>query len=89
MEIGNIKTPFFLVDEKRLVHNLEILKDLQEKAGCRVLLAQKAFSMYHTYPLIRKYLAGTTASGLYEARLDHEEFGGRRTYARLPSGRKN
>ena len=76
MEIGNIKTPFFLVDEKRLVHNLEILKDLQEKAGCRVLLAQKAFSMYHTYPLIRKYLAGTTASGLYEARLGHEEFGG-------------
>ena len=76
MEIGNIKTPFFLVDEKRLVHNLEILKDLQAKAGCRVLLAQKAFSMYHTYPLIRKYLAGTTASGLYEARLGHEEFGG-------------
>ena len=45
-------------------------------AGCKILLAQKAFSMYRCYPLIRQYLAGSTASGLYEARLGREEFGG-------------
>ena len=71
-----LRTPYFLVDEKRLVRNLEILKDTAERAGCKVLLAQKAFSMYSVYPLMRKYLAGTTASGLYEARLGAEHFGG-------------
>ena len=71
-----IRTPYFLVDERRLLHNLEILQQLSVETGCRVLLAQKAFSMYNAYPLMRKYLAGTTASGLYEARLGKEEFGG-------------
>lgn len=71
-----IRTPYFLVDEKRLLHNLEILQQLSRETGCRVLLAQKAFSMYEVYPLMGKYLAGTTASGLYEARLGKEEFGG-------------
>ena len=71
-----LRTPYFLVDEKRLVRNLEILKDTAERAGCKVLLAQKAFSMYSVYPLMREYLAGTTASGLFEARLGAEHFGG-------------
>lgn len=71
-----LTTPYYLVDDSLLIHNLEILKDVSEKAGCKILLAQKAFSMSDTYPLLRKYLAGTTASGLYEARLGHEEFGG-------------
>lgn len=65
-----MRTPYFLIDEKRLIHNLEILKEIQEDTGCKILLAQKAFSMFSVYPLIRKYLAGTTASGLYEARLE-------------------
>jgi carboxynorspermidine decarboxylase len=47
-----------------------------DKTGCKILLAQKAFSLYSMYPLIAQYLSGTTASGLYEARLGHEEFGG-------------
>lgn len=71
-----LRTPYFLVDEKRLVRNLEILKDTAERAGCKILLAQKAFSMYSVYPLMREYLAGTTASGLFEARLGAEHFGG-------------
>lgn len=70
------RTPYFLVDEARLMHNLEILRDVQERTGCKILLAQKAFSMFSVYPLLRQYLAGSTASGLYEARLGHEEFGG-------------
>ena len=73
---GEPRTPYFLVDETRLTHNLEILRDVQERAGCKILLAQKAFSMFSVYPLLRQYLAGSTASGLYEARLGHEEFGG-------------
>ena len=73
---AGFSTPYFLVEEKSLLHNLEILKRVQEEAGCKILLAQKAFSMFYAYPLIRKYLAWTTASGLYEARLGHECFGG-------------
>lgn len=71
-----LRTPYFLVDERCLLRNLEILKDTAERAGCKILLAQKAFSMYSVYPLMRKYLAGTTASGLYEAKLGAEHFGG-------------
>ena len=49
-----ISTPYFLVDEGLLKKNLKILKDVQEKAGCKILLAQKAFSMFYAYPLLRK-----------------------------------
>ena len=73
---GAIRTPYFVVDEGLLRKNLELLKQVQEEAGCRILLAQKAFSMFYCYPLIAQYLCGTTASGLYEARLGKEKFGG-------------
>ena len=76
MRIDQVPTPAYVIDEAKLVHNLEILKSVQDRTGCKVLLAQKAFSMYATYPLISQYLAGTTASGLYEAKLGREEFGG-------------
>lgn len=69
-------TPAYVLDEKALIENLEILKGVQERTGCRILLAQKAFSMFSVYPLISKYLSGTTASGLYEAKLGREEFPG-------------
>ncbi|HEL1605368.1 TPA: carboxynorspermidine decarboxylase [Streptococcus suis] len=76
MRIDQVPTPAYVIDEARLVNNLEILKSVQDRTGCKVLLAQKAFSMYATYPLISQYLTGTTASGLYEAKLGREEFGG-------------
>ncbi|HFI0640889.1 TPA: carboxynorspermidine decarboxylase [Streptococcus suis] len=76
MRIDQVLTPAYVIDEAKLVNNLEILKSVQDRTGCKVLLAQKAFSMYATYPLISQYLAGTTASGLYEAKLGREEFGG-------------
>ncbi|HFI0393887.1 TPA: carboxynorspermidine decarboxylase [Streptococcus suis] len=76
MRIDQVPTPAYVIDEAKLVNNLEILKSVQERTGCKVLLAQKAFSMYATYPLISQYLAGTTASGLYEAKLGREEFEG-------------
>ncbi len=74
-DIGKIKTPYYIVDESLLKSNLEILKSVSDKTGCKILLAQKAFSMFSLYPLIGKYLAGTSASGLFEAKLGHEEMG--------------
>ncbi|MGQ7362428.1 carboxynorspermidine decarboxylase [Streptococcus suis] len=76
MRIDQVPTPAYVIDEAKLVNNIEILKSVQDRTGCKVLLAQKAFSMYATYPLISQYLVGTTASGLYEAKLGREEFGG-------------
>ncbi|MEA4921231.1 MAG: carboxynorspermidine decarboxylase [Clostridiaceae bacterium] len=71
----SVETPCYVVDEQRLTENLSILADVAEKAGCKILLAQKAFSMFAVYPLIGQYLAGTTASGLFEAKLGYEEMG--------------
>ena len=68
-------TPSYVVDERLLIKNLEILKKVEEEAGCRILLATKAFSMYETFPLIAKYLSGVTSSSLHEARLGYEEMG--------------
>ena len=70
-----LPTPCYVVEEELLIKNLEILKRVEEEAGCHILLAQKAFSMYHFYPLIGKYISGATASGLYEAKLGAEEMG--------------
>ena len=75
-EYSGLPTPCYLVDEGKIVQNLELLADVARRTGCRILLAQKAFSMYSLYPLIGEYLSGTAASGLYEARLGREEFGG-------------
>lgn len=71
-----LKTPYYIVDENLLIKNLELLKDVSIRAGCKILLAQKAFSMFSLYPLIGEYLSGTTASGLFEAKLGFEEMGG-------------
>lgn len=75
MELCKLKTPCYVVDEERLIHNLEILNRVEQNTGCRILLAQKAFSFFYAYPLIGSYISGTTASGLYEARLGMEEMG--------------
>ncbi len=69
----NIKTPAYVIDEAMLIYDGKILKEIQDKTGCKILLAQKAFSNYDLYPVLEKYLAGTEASGLYEARLGKEE----------------
>ena len=70
-----LPTPCYVVDEARLIRNLELLQRVQQEADCHILLAQKCFSMFRLYPLMGEYLAGTTASGIYEARLGHEEMG--------------
>lgn len=75
MRFDELKTPAYVIDEKMLIHNLEILHKVEEDTGCHILLAQKAFSAYAEYPLIGKYMSGTTASGIYEARLGAECMG--------------
>jgi carboxynorspermidine decarboxylase len=70
----NIKTPYYLCDEKLLENNLKILDDVQKRSGAKIILALKGFAMFSTFPLVSKYLKGCTASGLYEARLAKEEF---------------
>lgn len=70
-----LPTPCYIVDERLLIKNLEILHSVQERTGCSILLALKGFSMYSVFPLVGKYLKGITASSLFEARLGYEEMG--------------
>lgn len=76
-KLSEVPTPSYVLDEEQLASNGHLLLKLQEKTGCKILLAQKAFSAYDLYPLIAPYLAGTEASGLYEARLGAEEMPGK------------
>ena len=76
LPFSSLQTPCYVVDEALLERNLVILKQVIDRTGCKILLAQKAFSMFACYPLIGSYLNGTTASGLFEARLGKEEMGG-------------
>lgn len=72
-EIKALKTPCYVIDEKKLLHNAEVLSSVISRTGCKILLAQKAFSNYDFYPLLSGKISGTEASGLYEARLGKEE----------------
>jgi carboxynorspermidine decarboxylase len=86
--LSAVPTPSYVVDQKRLQHDLTILAKVAQDTGAHILLAQKAFSMYHFYPLVAKYLSGTTASGLYEARLAHEEMPGKENHVFCPAYRE-
>jgi len=68
--------PRYVIDERALRRNLEMLKDVSDRANVKILLAQKAYSCAATYPLCARYLAGTTASSLFEAKHGHDQFGG-------------
>ena len=80
-----LQTPVYVVDEQALRRNLEVLAGVQQRTGCHILLAQKAFSLFYAYPMIGRYLAGTTASGLFEARLAHETMPGRENHVFSPA----
>ncbi len=72
-KLQTVKTPSYIINLPALTHNLEILKEVEQKSGAKILLAQKCYSVYQTYPLIGQYISGCTASGLFEARLGYEE----------------
>lgn len=70
-----LPTPYYLIDESLILKNLKIIQKIKDLSGAKVLLAQKAFSSFYFYPLIKQYLDGTTSSGLFEAKLAYENFG--------------
>ncbi|WP_171133096.1 MULTISPECIES: carboxynorspermidine decarboxylase [unclassified Ruegeria] len=75
-DLARVPSPCFVVDEKAVEHNLMTLADIGNRSGAHVLSALKAFSMFALAPLVRQHLGGTCASGIYEARLGREEYGG-------------
>ncbi|MEN9506836.1 MAG: hypothetical protein RI958_2762 [Actinomycetota bacterium] len=72
----DIRTPYYLLDETRLQHNLQVIEQVRDVSGAKSVLALKCFSTWSVFPLMRRYLDGTTSSSPYEARLGHDEFGG-------------
>jgi len=76
LDARRLPSPCFVVDEVAVEENLRVLARVQRESGAKVLLALKAFSMFSLAPLVARYLSGTCASGLHEARLGREEFGG-------------
>jgi len=75
IDFNALPSPCYVVDERLLTKNLELFQSIEERTGCRILLALKGFSMYATFPLIGKYLKGITASSLFEAKLGFEQMG--------------
>lgn len=75
LDLTSIPTPSYVVDEAALQRNLQILDSVQQRTGCRILMALKGFAMFSLFPLIRRTLSGIAASSLDEARLGFEEFG--------------
>ncbi|HCE45791.1 MAG TPA: carboxynorspermidine decarboxylase [Lentisphaeria bacterium] len=71
----HLKTPYYLIDERKLKKNLEVIAKIREDSGAKSVLALKCFSTWCVFPLMRKYMDGTTSSSLFEARLGHEKFG--------------
>lgn len=89
IDSSQLPTPIYIVDERLIEKNLKILKEVIDRTGCKILLAQKAFSMFYLYPLIGQYLTGTTASSLFEAKLGYEEMKGREVHIYAPAYRED
>lgn len=75
IDFTGLPTPCYIVDERLLRKNLEILHSVQERTGCSILLALKGFSMHSVFPIVGQYLRGVTSSSLFEARLGFEKMG--------------
>lgn len=75
IDFNALPSPCYVVDEGLLIKNLEILHSVQQRTGCKILLAQKGFSMHSVYPLIGQYLKGVASSSLFEAKLGFEKMG--------------
>lgn len=71
-----LSTPYYIIDEKRLLRNLQIIQQVHEQSGAKSVLALKCFSTWSVFELMSQYMAGTTSSSLFEARLGYEKFGG-------------
>ena len=76
IDFSSFPSPCYVLDESRLRRNMEILDRVQLESGAKIICALKGYSLWASFGIIKQYLHGTTASGLYEAKLGHEEFGG-------------
>jgi carboxynorspermidine decarboxylase len=76
IDVSQVETPCFVTDLGALEDNLRIMQMIQERSGCKILLALKGFAQWSTFPLVKKYLVGATSSSVAEARLAREELGG-------------
>ncbi|MDQ3076182.1 MAG: carboxynorspermidine decarboxylase [bacterium] len=74
-DFNKVPTPAYVVSEAHLEKNFKILDQVQKDTGARILMALKGFSMFSTFPLAKKYLSGSEASSVNEARLGREKFG--------------
>lgn len=74
-QLQSCPSPAYVLDEAAFLNNLENLKDVKERAGCKIILALKGYSFFPSFNIIKPYLDGTTASGIYEAKLGHKHFG--------------
>jgi carboxynorspermidine decarboxylase len=74
-DLSTVPTPCYVLDESSLARNLKVLDSVQERAGCKIIMALKGFAMFGVFPLLREHLWGVAASSLHEARLGREEFG--------------
>ena len=75
LDITNIPSPCYVMEEKQLRENLSLIREVKEQAGIEIILAFKSFAMWKSFPIFREYIDHSTASSLYEARLALEEFG--------------
>jgi len=71
----NLETPYYLIDERKLLRNLKLIKRISDTCGAKSVLALKCFSTWSVFKLMKEYMDGVTASSVYEARLGHEKFG--------------
>ncbi len=76
IDYSQIPSPCYVLEEEKLIENLELIDSVQKRAGITIILALKGFAMFSAFPIVKQYLKGTTASSLFEARLGREEFGG-------------
>lgn len=74
--LSSIPSPCYVLEEVKLLKNARLLEQIQQESGAKILIALKGFAFWRSFELLKPYLAGTTASGIYEARLGYEEFGG-------------
>lgn len=72
---SNIDEPMYILEERKLRRNLQLIAGVAHDADIEIILAFKAYALWKTFPVFREYIGSTTASSLYEARLGFEEFG--------------
>ncbi len=75
IEIQKVPSPCYVMEEELLRKNLTLIKSVKDRAGVNIILAFKAFAMWKSFPIIREYIAHSTASSIYEAQLAYEEMG--------------